>query len=135
MRNSRVSLLRLWTNAITLADKFPPEVPAGITAVVGVNTIELEWERSTESDFKGYNVFRSVDGAPFEKVASLLEAPTYSDTNVQPGKTYRYAVSAVDLLNNESERSAAVQASFALRDGGSEANGAASSGVRPPTLL
>ncbi len=76
----------------TLVDTFAPDVPAGITAVAGVNTIELEWERNTESDFKGYNVFRSVDGAPFEKVASLIEAPTYSDTNVQTGKTYRYAV-------------------------------------------
>jgi hypothetical protein len=96
----------------TLADTFPPEVPAGITATAGVNTIEVEWERSTESDFKGYNVFRSVDGANFEKVASLLEAPTYSDMNVQPGKTYRYEVSAVDLLNNESARSQPVQAAL-----------------------
>jgi hypothetical protein len=96
----------------TLLDTFPPEVPAGVTAAAGVSTIELEWERSTEADFKGYNVFRSVDGAPFEKVASLLEAPTYSDMNVQPGKTYRYQVSAVDLLNNESARSEPVQASL-----------------------
>lgn len=95
-----------------LIDKFPPEVPAGIAAAPGVNTIELEWERNTEADFKGYNVFRSVDGAPFEKVASLIEAPTYSDMNVQPGKTYRYEISAVDLLGNESTRSEPVQAAL-----------------------
>jgi fibronectin type 3 domain-containing protein len=96
----------------TLVDIFPPEVPAGVAAVAGVNTIELEWERNTEADFKGYNVFRSVDGGSFEKVAPLIDAPTYSDTNVQPGKTYRYAVSSVDLLGNESARSAPVQASL-----------------------
>jgi hypothetical protein len=95
-----------------LEDKFPPEVPGGVTTVVGVNTIEVEWERSTEADFKGYNVFRSVDGGAFEKVASLIEAPTYSDTNVQAGKIYRYEVSAVDLLSNESAHSAAVQAAL-----------------------
>ncbi len=91
---------------------FRLDAPAGITAVAGVKTIELEWERNTESDFKGYNVFRSVDGAPFEKVASLIDAPTYSDTNVQPGKTYRYAISAVDLTGNESARSEPVQAAL-----------------------
>jgi hypothetical protein len=96
----------------TLVDPFAPEAPAGITAATGVNTIELEWERSTEADFKGYNVFRSVDGGPYEKVASTIDAPTYSDKNVQPGKTYRYAISAVDLLGNESARSEPVPAAL-----------------------
>jgi hypothetical protein len=97
---------------ITPVDVFPPEIPAGVTAVVGVNAIELEWERNTEADFKGYNVFRSVDGAPFEKVAPLIEAPTYSDTNVLRGKSYRYAISSVDLSGNESARSEPVQAAL-----------------------
>ena len=97
---------------MTPVDVFPPDVPAGVTAVPGVNAIELEWERNTEADFKGYNVFRSVDGGPFEKVAPLIEAPTYSDTNVQSGKSYRYAISAVDLAGNESPRSEPVQAAL-----------------------
>ncbi len=91
---------------ITPEDKFPPEVPTGVTAAPGVNTIEVAWDRNTEPDFKGYNVFRSVDGGPFEKVADLIETPTFSDSKVEPGKTYRYSISAVDLLGNESERSA-----------------------------
>jgi hypothetical protein len=89
-------------------DIFPPEVPSGVTANPGVNAIELEWDLNTEADFKGYNVFRSVDNAPFVKVASLITAATYHDADVQPGKSYRYQVSAVDLLDNESDRSAAV---------------------------
>jgi hypothetical protein len=97
---------------ITPVDIFPPAVPAGITAVAGVNTIELEWERNTEADFKGYNVFRSVDGGTFEKVAPSIDAPTYSDMNVQPGKTYRYEISSVDLLGNESARSEPVPAAL-----------------------
>ncbi len=97
---------------ITPVDIFPPEVPAGITAVAGVNTIDLEWERNTETDFKGYNVFRSVDGGTFEKIAASIDAPTYSDTSVQPGKTYRYEVSSVDVLGNESARSEPVPAAL-----------------------
>jgi hypothetical protein len=96
----------------TLVDTFAPDVPAGVTAVAGVNSIELEWERNTEADFKGYNVFRSVDGSAFEKIASLIEAPTYSDMKVQVGKAYRYAISAVDLVGNESVRSEPVPAAL-----------------------
>jgi hypothetical protein len=91
---------------ITPKDEFAPAIPTGLTATPGVNAIELAWDRNTESDFKGYNVFRSVEGGPFEKIASLIEAPTYSDHQVEVGKKYRYAVSAVDLTGNESQRSA-----------------------------
>lgn len=89
-------------------DIFPPEVPTGVTATASPNAIDLDWDISTEADFKGYNVFRSVDNGPFEKVVSLLPAATYHDTSVQAGKTYRYQVSAVDVSDNESERSAPV---------------------------
>ena len=94
---------------ITPQDVFPPAVPRGISAVAGVNAIELAWERNTEPNFKGYDVYRSVDGAPFEKIASEITAPAYSDHQVETGKTYRYEVSAVDLSGLESERSAPQQ--------------------------
>jgi fibronectin type 3 domain-containing protein len=42
----------------------------------------------------------------------LIEAPVYSDSKVEAGKTYRYAVSAVDLAGNESERSIVVGAAL-----------------------
>jgi hypothetical protein len=90
---------------VTPVDIFPPAVPEGLTAEAGVNSIELAWQRNIEPDFKGYNVFRSVEGGPFEKIAELVVAPTYSDHRVEAGKKYRYAVSAVDLTGNESQRS------------------------------
>jgi fibronectin type 3 domain-containing protein len=90
---------------ITPEDKFPPAVPAAVTAFAGVNTVELSWTRNGEPDFKGYNVYRSVDGGPFEKVALLIEAPTFTDMKVETGKRYRYAIAAVDVLGNESARS------------------------------
>lgn len=97
---------------VTPVDVFPPEVPMGVAATTGLNTIEVSWDRNTEPDFRGYNVFRSVDGGPFEKVADLIEAPNFSDAKVESGKTYRYQVSAVDLIGNESARSAPAAASL-----------------------
>lgn len=98
------SLISELSMPIIPEDKFPPEVPKGLTVDPGVNAIEVSWELNTEADFRGYNVFRSVDNGPFMKIASLIPAATYHDADVQPGKVYRYEISAVDLAGNESDR-------------------------------
>jgi len=69
-------------------------------------SIELAWTRNTETDFRGFNIFRSVDGAPFEKIATLVQVPAFSDSKIEAGKKYRYTVSAVDQTGNESDPSA-----------------------------
>jgi fibronectin type 3 domain-containing protein len=79
-------------------------------AVAGVGTIELAWERNVEDDFQGYNVYRSSEGAAFEKIAALIDAPAYSDRQIEAVRKYRYAVSAVDQTGNESRRSEPVEA-------------------------
>ena len=94
----------------TPIDEFPPAVPAALTAEPGVSTIELTWDRNTEPDFRGYNIYRSVEDGPFEKIASLIEAPAYSDRQVGAGKKYRYEVTAVDQTGNESQRSTIAEA-------------------------
>ncbi len=97
--------------AITPDDKFPPAVPGALTAILGVSTVELAWTRNTEPDFKGYNVYRSTDGGPLVKIAELVVAPTFSDNKIEPGKKYRYEVSAVDMKGNESPHSTPAEAS------------------------
>jgi len=93
---------------ITPEDRFPPSVPAGLTALAGVASAELAWDRNTEPDFRGYRVYRAEGGA-FQPAAKLVETPSYSDPTVESGKTYRYAVSAIDQLGNESEMSSPVE--------------------------
>jgi hypothetical protein len=97
------------TQAVLREDTFAPSVPAGLTAEPGASSIELSWERNTDPRFQGYNVFRSVDGAEFQKVASLINAPAYSDHAIQSGKRYRYQVSAVGTNGLESARSAPIE--------------------------
>lgn len=94
---------------VTPKDIFPPGVPSGVTVSPGVNTVELAWERNTEPDFKGYRVYRSIDNGPFERVADMIEAPSFSDKNIQGGRHYRYTVSAVDQAGNESKPSEPVE--------------------------
>ena len=93
-------------------DTFAPSVPAGLAALAAPASIELSWSRSPEPDLKGYYLFRSVNGGAFEKVGDLLPLPTYSDKNVEHGKVYRYAVSAIDQKANESARSAVAVVAF-----------------------
>jgi len=94
---------------ITPVDEFAPAAPAEVSAVAGAQAIELVWERNTEADFAGYNVYRSVEGGAFERVAAGVEAPVFSDMRVEAGKRYRYRISAVDLKGNESAPSAVAE--------------------------
>lgn len=96
--------------AISPKDEFPPAVPSNLTATAGLSAIELSWSRNEESDFHAYRIYRAAGDGPFERIADNVQAPNYSDRAVEPGKRYRYAVSAVDEANNESNRSPVVEA-------------------------
>ena len=99
---------------IVAHDVFPPSVPADVQAAYsGVGQkpfIDVIWAPVTNADLAGYNVYRSENGAAGEKTAKLnselLKSPSYRDLAVTFGKTYTYAVSAVDVRGNESQRSA-----------------------------
>jgi fibronectin type 3 domain-containing protein len=92
-------------------DIYPPAQPAGLQAVfssVGQKPfIDLTWAPNLESDLAGYNIFRRVGNAQFEKLnKQLVSGSSFRDDNVETGKKYIYSVSAVDLRGNESQRSA-----------------------------
>ena len=96
--------------AISYIDTFAPAVPSGFAVTAGVDSIELTWERNTETDFRGYRIYRSIGTNPWERIADLVEAPNYTDRKVIPGARYRYAVTSVDQTGNESERTTPVEA-------------------------
>ncbi|MFL6352591.1 MAG: fibronectin type III domain-containing protein [Bryobacteraceae bacterium] len=97
---------------VAAIDEFAPKVPASITALAAANSVEVSWERSPDIDLKGYYVYRAVNGGAFERQEGLVSLPTYSDHNVEHGKSYRYAVSAVDQKNNESAKSAVAEVAY-----------------------
>lgn len=97
-------------------DIYPPAQPASLQAVfssVGQKPfMDLTWAPNLESDLAGYNVFRWTQGGQPEKLNStLLPVASYRDESVEHGKTYFYAVSAVDLRGNESQHSTAASES------------------------
>jgi hypothetical protein len=96
---------------ITPVDTFPPAVPAGLRAAVAPNSIELAWDRNTESDLAGYRIYRAEGSGAFAKIAEGSQIPNYSDRTIERGKTYRYTVIAVDQAGNESARAEPVEVS------------------------
>lgn len=91
-------------------DTFPPVVPLGLQAVYTdegqQKFIDLIWSPNSEGDLAGYNIYRHEEGAaPTQINSQLVKTPAYRDTSVQSGKKYFYSVSAVDVRNNQSERS------------------------------
>ncbi|WP_238540597.1 pectinesterase family protein [Paenibacillus mucilaginosus] len=85
-----------------------PAAPTGVTASAGNKSVQLNWTASTSAD--SYNVFRSdIPGGPYSQIAGGITAPSYTDLNLTPGKTYFYVVAAVNekgVSFNSSEASA-----------------------------
>ena len=90
-------------------DRFPPAIPQGLLALAGSASVELTWDPDTETDLGGYCLYRAVGDGPFERIGGLVENTELQRQEVKPGGKYRYAVSAVDLSANESERSKPVE--------------------------
>jgi hypothetical protein len=85
-------------------DIFPPARPTGLTGLYTNGAAELVWDANTERDLAGYYVYRHEDREqPTRLNKALLPTPILRDTSVQPGHTYFYQVTAVDLSNNESQ--------------------------------
>ena len=86
-------------------DHYPPAVPAGLTAIPAIRSIELVWQRDTDKDLAFYSVYRNGG-----KIAASLTAPAYSDAQARPGVAYQYQITATDMAGNESAKSPAVPA-------------------------
>jgi hypothetical protein len=87
----------------------PPATPSGLLAVPAPNSIELSWDSNAGAETTGYRIYRAVAGGGFTKIGEVSAVPTYSDRAVEHGKTYRYAVSAIDKDGSESARSALLE--------------------------
>jgi hypothetical protein len=98
---------------VEVRDVFPPDVPTGLAAVAalgangGETAIDLSWQPVADANIAGYVVYRREGGGVWERVSPTepVVGPAFHDTRVLPGRTYRYAVSAVSQSGHESGRS------------------------------
>jgi fibronectin type 3 domain-containing protein len=75
------------------------------------HSVLLHWAAS-QSAVAGYNVYRATkSGGPYTKLTSTpVPAIQYTDTAVEAGQTYFYAVTAVDAHQVEGAKSTEIRA-------------------------
>ncbi len=78
-----------------------------VQGVSGSTSLKLDWAQSEATDFKHYNIYRSTSS--FKNVEGMTPITTstsltYTDNNVDSGVTYYYAVTAVDIYDNENKQ-------------------------------
>ncbi|MET7571479.1 alginate lyase family protein [Streptomyces sp. NPDC005492] len=81
----------------TATSQTVPTPPAGVTAVGDDRSVTVTWLPSTWAD--SYTVLRATDvDGRYEKIASGVGQPTYTDRHVHAGRTYYYTVEASNTL-------------------------------------
>jgi hypothetical protein len=96
---------------VVYQDRFPPPTPAELVALAEAGRVRLVWRPSDAADLAGYLVYRRAASGDFVRLtAQPLAATEFSDAGVAAGQTYRYRVTAIDQLGNESPPGAEVQA-------------------------
>jgi len=103
------------SNSLELSpvDIYPPSAPGQISPAPAPGRIALFWPANPEADVAGYLIYRSTDpDLAKEKwtmlTPSLYTKTTFTDENVEGGKTYYYYVKAVDSAGNVSPPSEVV---------------------------
>ena len=98
---------------VEAVDIFPPAVPTNLAAVATTEengsaaAIDLSWQPVTDADLAGYAVYRHEDSAPWQRISPVepLTPPAFHDAQVQPGHSYRYAITSISQSGHESDRS------------------------------
>jgi uncharacterized lipoprotein YddW (UPF0748 family) len=101
-------------------DSVPPNAPVALSALATPkNTVDLKWNSPTiakdNEPAYGYVIYRfdGDDKVDLDDPSNILSIEyntntAYTDDSVEKGKTYRYVVTTLDRLKNESDPSAMV---------------------------
>lgn len=98
---------------------FHPKQPQNLVAQAYTGYIGLTWKKNKEPDIAGYNVYRSeIPGGPYFKLNdTLILDTTYIDSDITPGITYYYRVTAQIKAFAESRLSNEASAQVGIDEG------------------
>jgi predicted small lipoprotein YifL len=98
---------------IRIQDTFPPDIPGNLVSFTAKDQVFLTWESVPDIDLAFYRVYRkAVEKEDFTLLADALSDNFFHDKQVAHGKTYIYAITAVDKKGNESDFSPPVRQFF-----------------------
>ena len=88
-------------------DVYKPSAPTGLSIGQAPGRLSIFWSANPEADIAGYLLYRSTDpnrAKPWTLLTPEVYAKTtFTDQNVETGKTYYYYLVAVDNAGNKSE--------------------------------
>jgi len=85
--------------ALRIALPYPPSVPQGLAAKSGDSFVQLNWSQPSfdgGSSLQLASIFRGPSPSDLTSIANVTYANGYNDTFVENGKTYYYAVLAIN---------------------------------------
>lgn len=87
-------------------DGIAPAAPVFSAIHAGFDQVWMNWEDNAEEDLRGYSVYRQeLPAGPVECVFEARHLVSrYVDLAVEPGVSYQYWITAVDVFGNESEQ-------------------------------
>lgn len=98
-------------------DNLAPVAPGGFSGMVGEGSIDLAWEEPVDEDFNYFALYKGTESG-FDPANStplaITSAVSYTDNDIEAGKTYYYTLAAVDFAGNVSAY--APQISFVITD-------------------
>ncbi len=87
-------------------DNSPPGTVSDLSCSKVGNNINLNWDDLVISDLDHYTVYRSVNAGAYSVLMDIVRESNWTDSDVVPGNTYSYVVTASDRSYNESQVSA-----------------------------
>jgi hypothetical protein len=100
----RILIFQILFLAATFDTALAIAPPTGLVILSGDKSVVLHWERNTEANLLGYNVYRSLSsgGSFVKKNTSVLTTLGFCDLTVSDGVTYYYQITAVTTTSQNS---------------------------------
>jgi len=92
--------------AATPINTTPPSAPTRLVVIPASGSVRLAWNASPDAEVAEYAIYRAEGSGAFIRVATTPALTTiYTDRDVQSGRTYRYAVTALSRAKQQNESS------------------------------
>ncbi|MFQ5865867.1 MAG: fibronectin type III domain-containing protein, partial [bacterium] len=91
-----------------------PTAPTNVRASLGDGTLVLSWSHPKVEDVESYKIYRQDSTGQIFRNIGATELLTYSDTNLQNNREYRYKISAVGKNGLEGQKSDVVSGTPAI---------------------
>lgn len=85
-----------WSNLATVPVVAAPPTPAGVKAVATAQGVKVTWEAHGSQ----FRVFRKPEGVADFALATAVDKPEWTDTEIEYGKQYTYLVQTVVSLGD-----------------------------------